>query len=291
MLHTDTFGQGPNLTLLHGWAAQNSDWKRWAETELAPHFTVTLVELPGFGHSDALPDSDTLEEDWIRAITVVLPANTHLLGWSLGGLLAQKIALHSPERIQSLICLASTPRFTQADDWSWAVSPSLIADFALAVGKDTAATLKHFWRLQLQGSNGARPLIRQFMNTVKDRKLPSLTGLLQGLELLKSIDCRTSTPTLEQPILWLLGENDPLIPVNFIQDFTQVTPQPESVTRTMSTSGMHAAVEIIAGAAHMPFLSHPKETAQKLIDFLQTQPSTSDTVALTATTTSTLSTK
>lgn len=261
MLKTDTFGQGPNLTLLHGWAAQNSDWKSWAETELAPYFTVTLIELPGFGNSDALPDSNQIEADWIAAITAELPAQTHLLGWSLGGLLAQKIAKQSPERIQSLICLASTPRFIQADDWQWAVSPSLIADFIQAIGTDTAATLKHFWKLQIQGSNGARKLIKEFMAKIKDGRLPTMKGLLQGLELLKSMDCRPCAQEIQCPVLWLLGENDPLIPVNFIEDFMT----------EFSTIQPTVKVEILSGAAHMPFLSHPSETAEHIIAFLQNQ--------------------
>ncbi|MDA3808654.1 MAG: alpha/beta fold hydrolase [Thiomicrorhabdus sp.] len=261
MLKTDTFGQGPNLTLLHGWAAQNSDWKSWAETELAPYFTVTLIELPGFGNSEALPDSQHIEADWIAAITDKLPTQTHLLGWSLGGLLAQKIAVESSERIQSLICLASTPRFTQSDDWKWGVSPSLIADFIQAIGSDTAATLKHFWKLQIQGSHGARQLIKEFMAKIQDSSLPSMKGLLQGLELLKSIDCRPCTQEIQCPVLWLLGENDPLIPVNFIQDFMA----------EFSTIQPTVKVEILSGAAHMPFLSHPTETAEKIIAFVQNQ--------------------
>ena len=261
MLNTETFGQGPNLTMIHGWAAQNSDWKSWAETELAPYFTVTLIELPGFGNSEALPDSNQIEADWLTAITAVLPAQTHLLGWSLGGLLAQKIAINSPERVQSLICLASTPRFTQTDDWQWAVSPTLIGDFIQAIGTETSTTLKHFWKLQIQGSDGARQLIRQFMAKIKDSRMPTMKGLLQGLDLLKSIDCRPCAQDIQCPVLWLLGENDPLIPVNFIQDFMA----------EFSTIQPTAKVEILSGAAHMPFLSHPTETAQKIIVFLQNQ--------------------
>jgi pimeloyl-[acyl-carrier protein] methyl ester esterase len=257
MLKTDTFGQGPNLTLLHGWAAQNSDWKGWAEIELAPYFTVTLIELPGFGNSDALPNSTHIEADWISAITAELPAKTHLLGWSLGGLLAQKIAKQSPQRIQSLICLASTPRFTQADDWQWAVSPTLIGDFIHAIGSDTAATLKHFWKLQIQGSDGARQLFKELNSKIKNSRLPSMKGLLQGLELLKSIDCRPCAQDIQCPVLWLLGENDPLIPKDFMTEFSTIQPT--------------AKVEILPGAAHMPFLSHPTETAAQIIAFLKSQ--------------------
>jgi len=263
MLNTETFGQGPNLCLLHGWAAQNAHWRAWAQESLAPYFTVTLIELPGFGESEPLklnsPPPQELETAWIEAIQAVLPSKTHLLGWSLGGLLAQKIALTYPQQIDKLICLASTPRFTQNDQWKYGISPKLMADFMNAITQDTLQTLNTFWKLQLQGSENARQHIKQFFTLLKTCKLPSLTGLKQGLILLKEMDLREEIPHFTQPTLWLLGENDPLIPANFIQ---------ETVLKN-STIAPKANVIILPKAGHMPFRSHPDATAHSIIEFLQ----------------------
>ncbi|GKT13056.1 MAG: pimeloyl-[acyl-carrier protein] methyl ester esterase [Thiomicrorhabdus sp.] len=265
-LNSEKFGKGPSLTLIHGWGAQNSFWKQWAEETLAPFFTVHLIELPGFGYSKSLKlDSPTdmqLESAWLEAIEAVLPKKTHLLGWSLGGLLAQKIALNYPQKIDKLICMATSPRFTQCDQWQYGVSPELISDFVKAIKQDKAATLKHFWKLQLQGTEGARPLIKQLMTQVKESKLPILAGLLQGLQLLSSIDCRPRATEVKSPTLWLLGENDPLIPINFIEAFLAEN----------STIQPISHIEILTGAGHMPFRSHPIETAQKIIAFLNKDP-------------------
>ncbi|MCF6253976.1 MAG: pimeloyl-ACP methyl ester esterase BioH [Thiomicrorhabdus sp.] len=262
MLNTETFGQGPNLCLLHGWAAQNSHWRGWALHHLAPHFTVTLIELPGFGESDPLdlssPSPLQLEAAWVNAIQAVLPQKTHLLGWSLGGLLAQKIALQYPQQIDKLICLASTPRFTQNDQWQHGISPKLMADFMSAITQETLKTLNTFWKLQLQGSENARQHIKQFFALLKTCKLPSLTGLKQGLTLLKEMDLRNELPNLTQPTLWLLGENDTLIPANFIQ---------ETILKN-STIAPKTNVIILPKAGHMPFRSHPEATALSIIEFL-----------------------
>lgn len=259
MVSVDTFGTGPSISLIHGWGAQNSVWKDWAKTYLAPHFTISLIELPGFGES---PKIENIKEDadlanaWTQAIMNSLPEKTHLLGWSLGGLLAQNIALHNPEKIKSLICLASTPRFTQTDSWSGAVSPKLMADFMQSIQADSLATLKSFWALQLQGSNLPRKSIRNFIQHMQNSKLPTLTGLTQGLRLLNHFDFRQSAQRFELPVLWLLGENDPLIPSQAIRDFHQ--------------HAMNSKQSIIAGAAHSPFISHPVETAHAIIEFIQT---------------------
>ncbi len=254
MLHIDQFGDGPDLTLLHGWGAQNAVWLPWARDCLGEHFRLTLIELPGFGQSPTLEDSEQIEQDWVEAILEVMPSHTHLLGWSLGGLLAQRLALRAPDRIQSLICLASTPRFTQTDQWRWAVSPSLMGDFMHAIQADTMATLKHFWKLQIQGSDGARQLIKQFSQRMQDHKMPAMKGLVQGLKLLKEIDCRPQARDIQCPILWLLGEKDPLIPKEFITEFSKIQP--------------FAETHIIQGAAHMPFLSHPQQTADAIKAFI-----------------------
>ena len=263
MLNTETFGHGPNLCLLHGWAAQNAHWRMWAEETLAPHFTVTLIELPGFGDSAPLeldsPTPQQLDAAWVVAIQAVLSQKTHLLGWSLGGLLAQRVALSHPQQIDKLICLASTPRFTQNDQWQHGISPQLMADFINAITQETLKTLNTFWKLQLQGSENARHHIKQFFTLLKSCKLPSLTGLKQGLTLLKEMDLRNELPHLSHPSLWLLGENDPLIPAHFIQ---------ETVLKN-STIAANTHVVILPKAGHMPFRSHPIQTATSIIDFLQ----------------------
>jgi pimeloyl-[acyl-carrier protein] methyl ester esterase len=253
-LHTEQFGQGPSLSFIHGWGAQNSVWKPWIETHFAPHYQVTLIELPGCGESLPLQRQDNLQQAWIEAIHEVLPPVSHLIGWSLGGLLAQQIAIQSPERALSLTCLASTPRFVQTQDWPWAVSPQLLNDFVSALGKDLLATLQHFWKLQIQGSDGARQLIKHFMLQMQTRKIPDLNSLSQGLQLLKEMDNRQALQTLSLPVLWLLGENDPLIPKEFVTEFSTIQPQ--------------AHVRLISGAAHMPFYSHPEETAAALQQFI-----------------------
>jgi len=256
-LNIDQFGHGPNLTFIHGWGAQNSVWKDWIKTFFADQFTITLIELPGCGDSPTISADKDVQQQWINALLNVMPETTHLVGWSLGGLLAQKIAIQNPNRVLSLTCLASTPKFIQAKDWHWAVQPELLNNFMQALGKDTAATLTHFWKLQIQGSDGARQLIKLFISQMKQRKLPKLSSLTQGLQLLQEMDNRSQLEHLQLPVLWLLGENDPLIPKEFVAEFSTIQPQAE--------------IQLIQGSAHMPFFSHPEKTAAALLEFLNKQ--------------------
>ncbi|SIO15602.1 carboxylesterase BioH (pimeloyl-CoA synthesis) [Sulfurivirga caldicuralii] len=257
-LNHETLGQGPNLTLIHGWAADNAVWRPWVESWLAPHFTCHLIELPGFGNSPPI-EADTPEQihtRWREALIDALPPQpTALLGWSLGGLMAQDIALHAPERITHLIGLCTSPRFVQAESWRHGVPPELIQEFLETVVRDTAALLKRFWVMQWQGDPLARQLMRQFVAEMKGRRLPTLSGLKQGLALLRTLDFRNDLPHIHQPTLWLLGEKDPLIPVKWVQTLSQLQP--------------HAQVRVIENAAHLPFRSHPDQTAAIVRSFLE----------------------
>lgn len=257
MLQVDQFGTGPSITMIHGWGAQNAVWADWAKAHLAPHFCVTLIELPGFGSSSKLPNYENDEQlatAWSETILSHLPAKTTLLGWSLGGLLAQNIALHYPQRVEKLILLASTPRFTQTDQWSGAVSPKLMFDFMQSIQADSLAALKSFWALQLQGSELPRLKMREFIKQMQHYQMPTLTGLTQGLTLLKHFDFRKQADQPPQQTLWLIGEKDPLVSTQTIEAFTQNSPNSE--------------FKIIQGAAHTPFVSHPEQTAQAIIKFL-----------------------
>ena len=265
MIHTTVLNPEspqPALTFIHGWAAESSVWLPFAEAFCAD-YQVHLLDLPGFGQSPALSldtkNGEQIAQQWIEAILPVLPEQTHLVGWSLGGLISQRLAAQVPQRILSLTNMASTPKFIQTENWRFAVSPSLMKDFIQAVGIESAIVLKQFWRLQFQGSDEARKWMKSFQAQIKHRKPPTLTGLLQGLYILKDLDNRAlfkisenlpKSPVLPAqmpPVGWIFGEKDPLIPLQLTEAFIPNQP-----------------VEVIRGAAHMPFFSHAQETEKAL---------------------------
>ncbi len=242
-----------NITLIHGWGAESSIWQQWATDEFAEHYNITLIDLPGFGDSPQLATTDNLEQDWLDALAKVLPNKTHLLGWSLGGLLAQQLTLQYPQKITSLVCLASTPRFTQNDGWTRSVSPQIIGDFIKSIALEINGVLKKFWRLQLQGSKNSKQLMKDLINHMSNRKTPKLKPLNQGLILLKDMDNRSLLKNISIPTLWILGEKDPLIPQDIRLNLAKLQPLAE--------------INILEGGTHIPFFSHPQQTAAILLNF------------------------
>lgn len=102
-------GDGEPLVLVHGLAYDRFGWGRLPDL-LAEQFRVVLLDNRGVGESDAPPGPYTVREmaeDVVRVLDEAGIERTHLLGVSLGGYIAQEVALSWPERIERLV-LCST---------------------------------------------------------------------------------------------------------------------------------------------------------------------------------------
>lgn len=261
-LWTETLGSGPDLVLLHGWGLHSVVWEDIAR-ELADDFRVTLIDLPGHGRSPWTPHPCSLG-NWAEQIAAVAPPTATYIGWSLGGMAALQLALDQPERVTRLVLVASTPRFVQAPSWPDAVRPEVLASFAQELEHDYRATVRRFLALQTRGGEQAGAQLRQLNARLFTHGEPHLQALHGGLTLLAETDLRRQLARIACPILLVLGEQDTLVPV-------------ASGEKTVAMF-QHGQLEVMAGTAHAPFLTHPRRFLELTRDFLvaKVQRSTSE---------------
>ncbi len=249
-LHCETLGQGPPLVLLHGWAMHGGLWGPVAE-DLARGHRVVLVDLPGHGLS---PPVAAELEAWAAAVEAVLPPEpVRLAGWSLGGLVALALASRLGGRIERLALVASNPCFVRRPGWPHGVAPELLADFAAALQSDPAGTVQRFLALQCRGADGGRETLRVLRAALAARPVPEPAVLAAGLRLLEGTDLRGRLAALSMPVLFLGGGRDTLVPAAALETAAAGVPR--------------ARVEVIEGAGHAPFLSHPEHCAAALEAF------------------------
>ena len=104
-------GAGAPLLLVHGLGYARWGWEPVLEG-LARSFDVILFDNRGIGESDAPPGPYTVAELAADAIQVLDEAGVeraHVLGTSLGGMVAQELALSHPERVDRLVLACTTP--------------------------------------------------------------------------------------------------------------------------------------------------------------------------------------
>jgi pimeloyl-ACP methyl ester carboxylesterase len=96
------------VTLVHGVGANLQSWDEVARL-LEPHFTVVRLDLRGHGKSGRITTCtlDDLAADVRHVWDARGIRRTHLAGFSLGGLIAQSLALSDPERIDRLAILSA----------------------------------------------------------------------------------------------------------------------------------------------------------------------------------------
>ena len=125
MLWHKTIGDGPSLVLLHGWAF-NSDIFQSLIDKYKAHYRITVIDLPGHGRSR---DIDGNIESWCNELAKIIPEQSILLGWSLGGLLSTYIA--SQIEINKLILVAATPCLVNNENWNYGISSEVFDQFAI----------------------------------------------------------------------------------------------------------------------------------------------------------------
>lgn len=247
-LYNYHLGDGPELVLIHGWGMNAAVWEPLLPT-LSQHYRLTVLELPGHGGSTAAAAADLAE--WARLALVAAPPRAWWLGWSLGGQVALQAALDEPRRVDGLVLVGATPRFVQDADWPCAMAQTTFHQFAAALADDPNATLLRFLALQVSGDEHARATLKLLRAELAQRPPASAHGLRQGLDLLLATDLRARLGALHCPHHWLFGDRDTLVP--------------PSAGACISALAGDATVDVIAGAGHAPFLSHPRECLDVLL--------------------------
>lgn len=251
MPHVERIGHGPDIVLLHGWGLNGAVWGPFIEA-LAPHFQLHVVDLPGHGFNaqQTLPTN----LDAVGALIFAsVPTRAVWLGWSLGGLIALAAARYKPDAVTRLILIGSTPRFVANDDWAHGVPLPVLQQFAADLRNDFAATLRQFLALQALGMPNARAMTRDLAALMLARPAPTEQALTAGLTLLRESALEREVAQLKQALLVIHGAQDRLVPISAGDYLARTAP--------------HGELLRIERAGHVPFLSHTRDIADRIVEF------------------------
>jgi pimeloyl-[acyl-carrier protein] methyl ester esterase len=184
----------------------------------------------------------------VDEVAAQVPEGSVVCGWSLGGLIAQRLARRHPVRARALALVSTTPCFVERADWPHAMKAETLAGFASGLRTDLEATLKTFVMLNAMGGANGRPAIRALAAEVAARGAPDPSALDVGLALLRETDLRAEAAGIAQPTVVVHGGRDALAPVE--------------AGRWLAAQLPRAHLVELPDAAHLPFASHPAEFAE-----------------------------
>lgn len=109
----EIFGEGFPLILIHGFGSKKEVFIAQIN-ELSKDFKVIRFDNRGAGQSDRPIGAYNMEmfaDDVKGLIDYLKIEKTHILGYSLGGMIAQQFAINYPERLEKLILINTTSYF------------------------------------------------------------------------------------------------------------------------------------------------------------------------------------
>lgn len=222
-----TSNSGQALLLLHGWGFDHQIWSSFLP-QLNTIYQVYQIDLPGFGETPCMP-WDIFQSKLCQQ----LPDEVILCGWSMGGLIATRLALEHPERFSHLINMASSPCFVATNHWP-GITLKQLDFFYQQLQSNPEHMLTDFVRLQ-------QPKV--FQDKLQLPKQMNLEGLKNGLDILKNWNFNDKLHQLKCPTAYLLGRLDRIVPASTMTALQTHYPKFQS--------------QLISKAGHMPFLSHP----------------------------------
>ena len=246
--------------LIHGWGASSVIWQDWLPV-VCRQCNVTVIDLPGYGGSSLqdYTDIDALLVDCMDS----LPQSAVYIGYSLGGMLALKLAERYPERVLAVITLASNAKFVAGANWTQAMAQETFATFYSEVKKNRQAALKRFLGLQSCGAQREVSLLKTLRSLVAG-DAPCEETLIQSLQCLSALDNRQLLSSINVPVLQIFAQNDHLVPV--------------SVAKTVADNDS-VSTAVINGAPHCLFVSDGEPAWKIIQDFLLSETIIADKVA------------
>ncbi|MCP4446518.1 MAG: alpha/beta hydrolase [Myxococcales bacterium] len=204
--------QGPRVLLVMGYGVRGNVWKPQVD-ELGKHCQVLFFDNRGIGESEAIGESISMLDMAKDALRVLDQAQwqdgVHLVGVSMGGMIAQEIALHSPERLASLTLIA-----THAGGKTAVVPPSkgimhaLSASFGPAHKRTEALAKLLYPKSYLQRCNRDELKARMKLQTGRPAARHTMRRQLSAI---RAHDTRKRLSDLRLPTLIVKPEQDILV--------------------------------------------------------------------------------
>lgn len=123
-LYYEIHGGGAPLLMIQGWGAEISNWQNVIEP-LSKNFKLIIFDNRGMGRSEVTPGDYTtrmLADDAAALLDHLQIPKTHVLGWSMGGMIAQELALAYPEKVYRLVLPATTAKVTEQSSFvAWSL--------------------------------------------------------------------------------------------------------------------------------------------------------------------------
>ncbi len=251
-IYWDELGQGAPVLLIMGLGWASNMWHRTRPILAARHRTLAF-DNRGAGRSDVPPGPysiATLASDAAAVLDAAGVEAAHLIGASMGGMIAQEFALQYPNRVRSLIlaCTAAGgPGAVQAE-------PEVLQMLFRREGnpRERAEAAVPF----LYDASTPRERIERDLEVLSEW-YPNLDGYMAQLQGILGWEAYSRLPRISAPTLVIHGEKDRLVPPGNADVIASRVPGAQLVK--------------LPNASHILMSDQPIPAHHAMLEFLSTQ--------------------
>jgi pimeloyl-ACP methyl ester carboxylesterase len=253
----DVQGKGPPLLLIAGLGFGRWCWFKQMPT-LSRHFRVITFDLRSLSRLDLLDvkDRDHSIADLVAPASSLLDhlgvERAHVLGTSLGGFVAQELALQRPELVDRLVLVCTSYGGPDSEPMSWEALRAMLGlgakDRADAARQGLEAATSEDYR---------RDYPEEFAQVLQWRIVdaPSQTSYLEQMMTGARFDVSCHVHTIQSPTLVLHGGGDRVVPVDNGVALARAIPD--------------AKLRVFEDAGHLVFIERAEELNEEIVSFLK----------------------
>lgn len=248
-LYYETHGAGDPVLLIHGLGSSTRDWEPQIDA-LAARFQVVAFDVRGHGRSSKPKERYSVKlfaDDTAALIRALGLAPVHIVGISMGGMIAFQLAVDAPDLIRTLVIVNSGPAMPVRTFAQRFMIWSRIATVRLFGMRKMGEVLA----ARLLPSAEHAGLRTTFVERWADN---DPQAYLSALNALVNWDVLEHLPRISHPVLVLTADQD-YTPLALKQAYTAQLP--------------HGELVVIEDARHFTPLERPREFNQALIAFLE----------------------
>jgi pimeloyl-ACP methyl ester carboxylesterase len=259
-------GKGEPVILIHGFGVTKEEWIAQF-VPLSEHFRVIRLDNRGAGKSDRPNEPYFMEmfaDDVVGLMDYLKIDKAHIIGWSLGGMIAEHVVLRHPHRVKKLI-LINTMAQWPSDKSGLEMYKRSQLERAQARLEDPEET--YFLSAKMGFS-------RQFFKQLKANPKKKFYNLWSAEDMIKNSQINPSTPQEIINQVNALGHMDVLNELHKIKNKTLVMcadkdrQMPKPINQQIHESIPNSEFIVIEGAAHNSPQERAPEVNKIIIDFL-----------------------
>ncbi|MFQ5879716.1 MAG: alpha/beta fold hydrolase [Dehalococcoidia bacterium] len=254
-IHYMERGHGWPLVLIHGLGGSTYNFRHNIPA-LAEHFRVLAPDLMGFGFSDRPPDADyslTSQAQLVRNFMARLGVQqASVLGLSMGGTVAMRLAANFPERVERLVLAASAGGGRLVPAWAGSFLARPLVEAFVAFALHNRTFREALWRTGSYDPTVLTPEVKEgYYRPGRIRgSARAVAKVMADLAREEPLDLSR----IYQPTLLLWGADDRWLRLSLAQQLLQALP--------------NAELQIIDQARHMVLEERAEEANRAAISFL-----------------------